>query len=92
MPSLPVVATRITKSDDEYIVKAYVNATCGAATVRYPDADYFTDDPQDAKDTAKAMIVRAHGPALAAGLCSSPGSVCGACCRFQNHECPSFTL
>jgi hypothetical protein len=58
--------------------------------VRYPDADYFTDDPQDAKDTAKAMIIRAHGAALQRGLCSSPGSVCGACPRYQGDTCPSF--
>lgn len=35
---------------DEFVCKAYVN------NIRYPPADYFTNDKQDAIETAKSMI------------------------------------
>lgn len=41
----------------EWQVKAYIANPKASILppVRYPDADYFTDDKQDAIDTAEAM-------------------------------------
>lgn len=47
------ITTKIKKEDDEYIVQLFING-------KYQkDADYFTDDKDDAKQTAKAMIKHA---------------------------------
>ena len=45
-----ITKTKIVKIDDEYVVRAY------NGTKRVPDADYFTDDRDDAAGTAKAMV------------------------------------
>ena len=45
---------------DEWVVRFYSFRTNvpDALWVRLEDADYFTDDPEDAVDTAKAELVR----------------------------------
>ena len=46
-----IASTRIVKTGDEYVVKAY-----GPNGERIPDADYFTSDRADAKETARLMV------------------------------------
>ena len=46
-----VARTRIKKVDDEYVVFAY-----DQGNNRYPEADYFAADLEDARDTAQAMV------------------------------------
>jgi hypothetical protein len=43
------INTKITKNDNEYRVRLFIDGIYQAG------ADYFTDDHQDAKDTASGM-------------------------------------
>lgn len=54
-PSPTVVKAKVTKKWGEYIVKAWAKDEDGRL-YRYEDADYFTDDRDDAFDTAQAMV------------------------------------
>lgn len=56
MKQVNIVATELSYCNevDEYTVKAYRLAENGNI-VRYAACDYFTDDKQDAVDTARAM-------------------------------------
>jgi hypothetical protein len=49
-----ITKTRIVKLEGEYIARAYTQNDSGV-TVRYPEADYFTDDKGDAEQTAAQM-------------------------------------
>ena len=46
-----IASTKVSKRDGEFIVKAY-----DANGKRLPDGDYFTNDKDDAEQTAKLMI------------------------------------
>jgi hypothetical protein len=47
-----IASTKMARKDGEYIVRAY-----DQDGKRWPDCDYFTDDRQDALDTARAMLI-----------------------------------
>jgi len=77
------VGTRVVFNSewDEYVVMMYIDGH------RYGEGDYYTDDKDDARDTAKAIRDKAvsAAPQLGSGnhCDGSPQCGCGRCCAWR---------
>jgi hypothetical protein len=54
MPRITHASVKRNREWGEWVVQAYI--TVDGQRVRYPEADYHTDDREDAHDTREAML------------------------------------